>query len=269
SVVLVALESTAARYLGLYGAAPDVMPHLSALARTAVVFDNAYAVYPESIKGLFSVLCSTYPAFDVAAGEYAATTCPSLAADTALGSLVRGLDARGRLRNTLWIVYGDHGEAFGQHDGNVGHTFQLYDENVRVPLVIAAPGLIREQIRVQRVASLIDTTATTLDLLGAGRPIVSQGRSMLDPDARMALFFADYSRGLMGLRDGPRKFVYELDSERAKLFDVAADPDERMNIAERHAALAREYERLLREWSAEQKHEFRFAASARRILTSP
>jgi len=378
SVVLAALESTAARYLCLYGAAPDVMPHLSALARTAVVFDNAYAVYPESIKGLFSVLCSTYPAFDVAAGEYAATTCPSLAAalarrgyvtalfhsgrfmylgmeaivrnggyetledagnigghqvssfgvdepatvarilewidalpaerpffvtylpiaghhpydtpepgplvergeidryrnalhyaDTALGSLVRGLDARGRLRNTLWIVYGDHGEAFGQHDGNVGHTFQLYDENVRVPLVIAAPGLIREQIRVQRVASLIDTTATTLDLLGAGRPIVSQGRSMLDPDARMALFFADYSRGLMGLRDGPRKFIYELDSARAKLFDVAADPDERMNIAERHAALAREYERLLREWSAEQKHEFRFAASARRILTSP
>ena len=64
NVVLVSLESTAAQYLGLYGAEPDVMPNLSELARTAIVFDNAYAVYPESIKGLFSILCSTYPAFD-------------------------------------------------------------------------------------------------------------------------------------------------------------------------------------------------------------
>ena len=362
SVVLVALESTAARYLGLYGASPDVMPHLSALARSAVVFDNAYAVYPESIKGLFSVLCSAYPAFDVAAGEYAAAPCPSLAAalgrqgyatalfhsgrfvylgmgaivrsrgygtledagdigghrvssfgvdepatverilqwidalvpdrrffvtylpiaghhpydtpepgpfpergeidryrnalhyaDAALGALVRGLDARGRLRNTLWIVYGDHGEAFGQHDGNAGHTFQLYDENVRVPLVIAAPGLIREPIRARRVASLIDITATALDLVAAGGPVVAQGRSMLDADARVALFFADYSRALVGLRDGPMKFIYELDSTRAKLFDIARDPDERENVACKRPEDVKAYERRLIGWSRAQK----------------
>ena len=58
NVILVSLESTAAQYLGLYGAAPDVAPNLSALAASGVVFDNAYAVYPESIKGLFSSLCS-------------------------------------------------------------------------------------------------------------------------------------------------------------------------------------------------------------------
>jgi len=81
--VLVSLESTAAKYLGLYGAAPDVMPRLSELARTGIVFDNAYAVYPESIKGLFSVLCSTYPSFDSPAEMYAAVPCPSIA--TALG----------------------------------------------------------------------------------------------------------------------------------------------------------------------------------------
>ena len=37
----------------------------------------------------------------------------------------------------------------------------------------------------------------------------------------MALFFADYSLGLLGLRDGQRKFIYELGSGRARLFDVA------------------------------------------------
>jgi len=59
NIVLVSLESTAAQYLGLYGVHPGVMPNLSELGRSAIVFDNAYAVYPESIKGLFSILCST------------------------------------------------------------------------------------------------------------------------------------------------------------------------------------------------------------------
>src|SRR5439155_5722787 len=80
NVVFISLESTAAQYLGIYGASPDVAPHLSQLARTSVVFDNAYAVYPESIKGLFSILCSKYPAFDSSAERYGAARCDSIAA---------------------------------------------------------------------------------------------------------------------------------------------------------------------------------------------
>ena len=55
NIIVVSLESTAAQYLGIYGAAPDPTPNLSALVRNAVVFDAAYALYPESIKGLFFV----------------------------------------------------------------------------------------------------------------------------------------------------------------------------------------------------------------------
>jgi arylsulfatase A-like enzyme len=369
NVVVVSLESTAAKYLGVYGAAPDVMPNLSALARSALVFENAYAVYPESIKGLFSILCSTYPSFDTTAAIYAAVPCPSLAstfaragyatalfhsgrfmylgmdavvrnrgydrledagdigghhessfgvdepatvarlldwidrlpanqpffvtylpiaghhpydtpepgpwpdgdefgryrnalhyADAALGALARGLEARGQRDNTLWIVFGDHGEAFGQHGGNFGHTFQLYDENVHVPLLVAAPGLIREQVRVQRVVSLIDTAATTTDLIAAGPRAVAQGRSMLDAEPRMALFFADYSLGMVGLRDGPLKFIYDLGSRRAKLFDLTSDPDERHNLAGgADAAQMRRYQQVLRSWSAAQKASLRAA----------
>lgn len=372
NVVLVSLESTAATYLGVYGTMPDVMPHLSELARTAIVFDNAYAVYPESIKGLFSVLCSAYPSLDSSAEMYAAVPCPSIAAtladagyatalfhsgrfmylgmeaivhnrgysrledagdiggnhrssfgvdepstvarilawidglpadqpffvtylpiaghhpydtpepgpfpehdelgryrnalhygDAALGAFIHGLEARGRQQNTLWIVFGDHGEAFGQHEGNFGHTFQLYDENVRVPFLVAAPGLLREQVRSEQVASLIDTAPTTLDLIGVRPPALSHGRSMLDDEPRLALFFADYSLGMLGLRDGPMKFIYELDSGRAKLFDVADDPDERRNVAGLHVARTREYERTLRSWSAAQKQAVRGASRER------
>ena len=363
NIVLVSLESTAAQYLGLYGATPDVAPNLSALARAGYVFDAAYAVYPESIKGLLSVLCSTYPAFDSSAERYARVPCEALPAklagvgyrtglfhsgrfgylgmeaivrgrgyevledagdiggnressfgvdepatvdrmlawidslepnerffltylpiaghhpyetpgsgpypdadefgryrnalwhgDRALGQLMRGLAARGLDRNTLWIVIGDHGEAFGQHDANYGHTFQLYDENVRVPFVIAAPGAYFRTIRVRRVISLIDTAPTILSLIGEPIPAGHQGVSVLDAAARGALFFTDYSRGLVGIRDGPMKLIHDLRSRRSNLFDVVNDPSERNDLSATHPGLVRAYEGTLKDWSAAQKH---------------
>ena len=368
NIVLVSLESTAAEYLGLYGADPDVMPNLSELAGTAIVFENAYAVYPESIKGLFSILCSRYPAFDSEAEMYASVPCQSIAAvlsgngyrtalfhsgrfmylgmeaiirnrgfqtladagdiggnhnssfgvdepstvasilswidalpagqpffmtylpiaghhpyetpepgpfpdhdefgryrnalhygDASLGTLIRGFRARGLDRKTLWIVLGDHGEAFGRHEGNFGHTFQLYDENVRVPFLLAAAGVVSHQIRSKQVVSLVDTAPTVLDLAGLPAPESYQGRSMLDGEPRMALFFADYSLGMLGLRDGPRKFIHEVDSGRSKLFDVVKDPQERMDLSDRHVEEVRRYAQDLRTWSSAQKHLLRAA----------
>jgi arylsulfatase A-like enzyme len=80
--------------------------------------------------------------------------------DKILGHFLRELQVRGLDEKTLFVIFGDHGEAFGQHEGNYGHTLFIYDENIRVPLLIAAPGLIREQMPVNRIASLIDTAPT-------------------------------------------------------------------------------------------------------------
>jgi lipoteichoic acid synthase len=362
NVVLLSLESTAARYLGVYGAVPDVAPNLSELSRSAVVFDSAYAVYPESIKGLFSILCSVSPAFGTTAESYAGVSCHSIAAalaehgyrtglfhsgrfaylgmnaiiqnrgygvladagdiggrhdssfgidepstiasilswidagpagrpffvtylpiaghhpyetpdrgpfpdrdefgryrnalhsgDAALGDLRRGLQARGLERNTLWIVLGDHGEAFGQHEGNYGHTFQLYDENVRVPYLIAAPGVLSRSVRARRVVSLLDTAPTVLDLLGLPIPRVYQGSSMLERRSRMALFFTDYSLALVGLRDGPRKFIHDLRSGRSRLFQIDNDPDETVDLSARYTDESRRYAETLQGWAASQR----------------
>ena len=361
NVVIVSLESTAARYLGIYGARPDIAPNLSALASSAIVFDNAYAVYPESIKGLFSVLCSIAPAIDTTADSYARVPCPSIAetlsarnyrtalfhsgrfdylgmnaiirnrgfetladagdiggeqessfgidegstvasmlrwidqrgdrpffltylpiaghhpyeseghrpfpdpdefgryrnavhyGDLALGELRSGLQARGLDDRTVWIVFGDHGEAFGQHEGNYGHTFHLYDENVRVPFVIAAPGAMHAPTRSRSVVSLLDTAPTVLDLLGLPIPPAYDGRSMLDGRARAALFFTDYSLPLAGLRDGPRKVIHDLRSGRTRWFDAEADPDERVDLSSRYPEETMRYAETLRGWTAAQQ----------------
>jgi phosphoglycerol transferase MdoB-like AlkP superfamily enzyme len=374
NVVMISLESTAAQYLSLYGAQAqqDAMPNLTALAQKALVFENAYAAYPESIKGLFSVLCSTFPAFDSQPEEYANVDCRSVASvlgdagyrtamfhsgrfgylgmesiirnrgyqtledagdiagnhnssfgvdepatvarmlawidnlprgqrfflnylpiaghhpyatpdrgpfrggaeidqyrnalhygDASLGALVEGLRARGLEQNTVWVIYGDHGEAFRQHEGNYGHTFFLYEENVHVPFVIAAPGLMSTQQRVHQVVSLVDIAPTILDLMGVtGVPGIAppknyQGRSMLE-DARdrapeMALFFTDYSLGLLGLRDGRWKFIYETGSGRVRLFDLERDPRETLDVSAREMALTPRYSRVVSAWISAQK----------------
>src|SRR4030095_9069204 len=105
------------------------------------------------------------------------------------GVLLDGLRARGLDRSTLIVVVADHGERFGQHRGIFVHTLAIYDENVRVPMFIAAPGLSLSR-RVWRIASLIDVAPTIADLLGV-EPPRGQGESLLEPLSRMALFFTD------------------------------------------------------------------------------
>ena len=362
NVVLILLESAGARYLQTYGADTNPMPNLSELARASLVFENAYSVYPESIKGLFSVLCSRYPAMDTEAESYARITTPSIAAllrqtgcrtalfhsgrfmylgmdaivenrgyevledagaiggnressfgvdepstvrralawidalepgerffltylpiaghhpydtpvpgplperaeadrylnalhyaDESMGALIKGLRERGLEDHTLFVVFGDHGEAFGQHEGNYGHSLFLYEENIRVPYLIAAPGLIKEPVRVTRTISLIDAAPTILDLLGSPSPSGYQGLSALEAQRHMALFYTDYSLSLIGLRDGCWKYIYELESGRSKLFDLCADAAESTDLSSFHPDRVAAYGVRLSRWASAQK----------------
>ncbi|PYQ77877.1 MAG: hypothetical protein DMG03_29520, partial [Acidobacteria bacterium] len=168
--------------------------------------------------------------------------------DSALGALMAGIRDRGLYDRTAWIVFGDHGEAFGQHEGNYGHTFQVYEENVHVPLIVAVPGRVARRQRSDRVVSSIDIAPTLLDIAGIAAPNSYQGTSAIDDNRRMATFFADYSLRLLGLRDGAMKYIRELDSGRSQLFDLRADPGETRNVADRYPEDVRWYAQKLNEW---------------------
>jgi arylsulfatase A-like enzyme len=172
-------------------------------------------------------------------------------ADRALARLLDGLRRRGLDRSTMLVVVGDHGEAFGQHPNNAGHTLFIYDENVRVPFVVALPWLIHEQTRLPIVASLIDVGVTIRDLVGDDAASTGEdGRSILAPGGRMALFFTDYARGWLGLRDGCWKYLFETDASRSKLFDVCADPGETRDRAADEAARVDAYRDRLLAWAS-------------------
>jgi lipoteichoic acid synthase len=374
NVLVVGLESTAARYLSSYGAKDDPTPSLSALADESIVFESAYAVYPESIKALFAFLCSATPAIDVPAETLARTPCDSVVrrfstagyrtglfhagrfsylgmrevldaqrfdvaddagtiggnvqssfgidepavvkrildwidignptqpffavympvaghhpyqssgtgpfpddsalgayknaiheGDRSLGRLLDGLRARQLLDRTLVVVFSDHGQAFDQHPGNRVHSLYVYDENVRVPLVLRLPRLAREPggHRVKRIASVIDIGPTILDMAALPVQASVEGRSLLMPEERMALFFADYDRAWLGLRDGCWKFLLEVEANRSRLFDVCSDADEARDVARTDPRRVDVYRTRVKEWAATRRAKVLAAAQAR------
>jgi phosphoglycerol transferase MdoB-like AlkP superfamily enzyme len=174
--------------------------------------------------------------------------------DAALGQFLEGLRQRRLDRRTLFVILGDHGEAFGEHPGNHGHTLCIWEENLRVPYLIVAPGLFEESTSVQRLASLIDTAPTVLDLLDVPVPATYQGHSLLDAQMGMALFCTDYSIGLLGLRDGDWKVVHELETGRTQLIDLQTDPEERHDLSRLHTERTDIYRDHLLCWAAAQKY---------------
>jgi arylsulfatase A-like enzyme len=95
----------------------------------------------------------------------------------------------------------------------------------------------------------VDIAPSVLDLLGVSEIAEYQGRSVLDPEPRMALFFADYSLTMLGLRDGPWKFIHEIDSGRTRLFHLPSDPAERTDVSSSNPDRAVQYRIALRGWS--------------------
>jgi hypothetical protein len=69
----------------------------------------------------------------------------------------------------------------------------------------------------------------------------------------MALFFTDYSIGWLGLTDGCWKYLYQLDSERSRLFDVCADPGETRDRGNEQSARVARYRERVIAWAAAQK----------------
>ena len=85
--------------------------------------------------------------------------------DREIGGLVHALGDRGLIENTGLVITSDHGEAFGEH-GKFDHPNELYDENLRVPLIVVAPGMAGTID--DTVVSTIDVAATLMDLAALG-----------------------------------------------------------------------------------------------------
>jgi len=182
--------------------------------------------------------------------------------DREFGAFVAGLKQRGLYENSvIWFV-SDHGEEFLDH-GRGGHGTQLYDETVKVPMLLRLPGGEHSGMRVNTPVSLIDVTTTLLQLLGEEPGPELEGTdliAMLDKNARPLPLFFD-----LNLISGPKqrlyvsrgvlldrfKYLEEILPEPGRfLYDLQSDPGELVNLLDAEPSIVAELSALLREHRA-------------------
>lgn len=190
--------------------------------------------------------------------------------DALFADLVQFLKDKGLYDNTIIVAFGDHGEAFGEHKGNFIHSGAVYEENIRVPLLISNPKLFKDLGASAKLGTLPDLYPTLLDIMGWDYPdYVGPGVSLFESDPkRMLFFYAGLGGDKIGIRDGQYKFIYVKGRKAVELYDLSTDPDERLNIAGEHEKRVSFYKDRVRAW---QPHTYdmvhgQLSANARRIL---
>jgi arylsulfatase A-like enzyme len=161
--------------------------------------------------------------------------------DAQLGRLFDRLRDRGMWDRTVVVVSADHGEGFYEH-GYAAHGSMLYDESLRVPIVVRAHGL--EPSVDARPAQLIDIPPTVLGLLGLPPHPAFQGIDLaarrFDPDrSRFAIVQTPAALQYAVVRSG-RKLIYDERLRRHALYDLVADPAESVDLSSARSAEARD-----------------------------
>jgi arylsulfatase A-like enzyme len=171
--------------------------------------------------------------------------------DEQVGRVLEGLRRSGLERDTLVVFASDNGLAIGSH-GLMGKQ-NLYEHSVRVPLVIAGPG-VPEGRRTDALCYLQDVFPTLADLAGVAPLDGVYGRSLRalfgDSQARFrAAIFTAYRDIQRAIRDERFKLIRYPLVDRTQLFDLVTDPFEREDQAVRadHAATVARMRGLLDE----------------------
>ena len=177
--------------------------------------------------------------------------------DTELSRLFSGMRDAGVMEETLLVVTSDHGEEFMDH-GRLDHFLPMWQEILRVPLILRGPGLPRG-VRVTAPVSHVDLAPTILARVGVAEDVSFDGLDLAplwsggsDAPFRGRFLYGEGSGGLTydlvvrgffpvyrSVRRGPHKLVYESKNDRYALYDLEADPDERADVKSAEPEIAR------------------------------
>ncbi|MBI5364599.1 MAG: sulfatase, partial [Planctomycetes bacterium] len=177
--------------------------------------------------------------------------------DESVGRVLDWLDAHGLAENTLVVYSSDNGFFLGDH-GLFDKRF-MYEESLRVPLIVRWPAAIAAGTSTQELVLNLDLPETFLEVAGLPVPETMQGRSLAPffrggtPSAwRQAFYYRYYhdpgdhdTRAHYGVRTKTRKLVHFWRKGQWELFDLEHDPHELVNLAA-DPGYAQEFEALKR-----------------------
>ena len=150
-------------------------------------------------------------------------------ADAAFGDLITWMRERRILDDTLVVLTADHGEEFAEH-GDKGHGKTLYEEVVRIPLVLRHPRSLGQGRRRTENVDLMDLGATLAAVAGARPPDDWPGRDLrgsLTPDAVLSTSRLRDGHHYSALTRDNLKLIQNEETHATELYDLHLDPWER------------------------------------------
>jgi len=188
--------------------------------------------------------------------------------DSQFGRLAAEIEKLGLFENSMVIVSADHGETLGEH-GQHGHVFGLWQQVVRIPLIMRLPDIEPARIsgRVQHI-DVVPTVIQEFDLARVvspdleGQPLPLRRSTDLRFWIRRGLeprdaFSESWYKGhrVASILTEERKFILDQAHDgtpaRTWLFDIDQDPQELVNFAKQEPEVAEALEIRLREWMSE------------------
>ncbi len=169
--------------------------------------------------------------------------------DFFLESLFEQYQELGLYEDTIFVVVGDHGEGFGEHE-RWQHDNTIYEEGLKIPLLIHDPKRLPGGGRVEGPANQLDLLPTLADLLGyevvggayPGSPLYAL------PEDRTVMASCYYERRCLASVKGEEKYIYHFGDQDEEFFDLADDPLEETNIAHEEAEESKKRRKELLDW---------------------
>ncbi len=179
--------------------------------------------------------------------------------DNLVAEILKYLEENNLQQKTIIILTADHGEALFEH-GYIGHNTQLYEESIRIPLMVRGPDWSPR--RSSQVVELLDLTPTVLDLFGLGDHPARQameGRSLiplLDGETlepRLAFSRTVWNKPRYSVRGPRHKLIWDSRIDRSELYDLDVDPEEKVNLVDDKTLLYGYLQQQLLQWIREQE----------------
>jgi arylsulfatase A-like enzyme len=177
--------------------------------------------------------------------------------DRHLARIFEAVRRAGLEQDTLIVLTGDHGQAFGYpHDTYVqGRT--VYEEDVHVPLMMWYPRTYKATARVPVVGSHVDLAPTIGELIGLPAAPDWQGRSLFaESHPRRAYFYVAEDHFRLAVREANWKYIYSVRDGREELYDLQADPLEQRNVAAQHPDRCDRLRQRLAAWTEANRRQY-------------
>ena len=191
-------------------------------------------------------------------GYFAAVT----AMDNNIGRMIEKIEDLGLKDNTLIVFTSDNGFSCGHHGfwgkGNGTFPINMFENSVKVPMIVSRPGRLPEGKEVDDLASQYDIFPTLLDYLDLPMPAESgyPGKSLVPlltgtggRGEESVVVYDEYGPVRM-IRTGEWKYIHRYPFGNHELYNLKTDPDERENLISDPASapMREELRRSLSDW---------------------